>query len=223
MKFSHLFVVAFFGALLLNASVYGGLLNGLSEAQVKQIQRGEQVVTLEEIKGKPWPRISVYQKANASPKETAAVFFDYEQAKTYVPKVLKSNISRRISPCVMEVDYGLDVPILPDEFYTVKSTAQKDAEKTYRFSWILLRALQAKASEGSLLIEPFEDKAVMRYTNLVIPNSRMAIILKGPAIEQVRQTVRAIAREVETQKTSQPQKLVERVEALEKALAAEGS
>ena len=39
----------------------------------------------EDIAGKPWPRIKVYRLINATPEQVAAVFFDYESAKTFVP------------------------------------------------------------------------------------------------------------------------------------------
>ena len=147
-----------------------------------------------------------------------AVFFDYKNAKTFIPKILKSDISKHVSPCVLEVDYGVDVPILPDEYYTVRNTLQAGMGGAYRVDWTLLHALQTKASEGSLRVEPVEGGAVLCYTNLVTPGSVMARILRAKAIEQMRNTVHAIVHQVETLKSAHPEALAAEVAALQKAL-----
>ncbi len=98
----------------------------LTSTQKGEVETGSQVVVTENIEGKPWPRIKVYRLVNASPEQVAAVFFDYENAKSFVPNVIKSEISNRLSACTMDVDYGLDVPIFPDEFYTVRNSLKAD-------------------------------------------------------------------------------------------------
>ena len=194
------------------------LLNELNASQTAEVMAGGQVVLMDEIAGKPWPKVRLYQKIKATSEEVIAVFFDYKNAKTYVPKILKSDISKRVSPCVIEVDYGVDIPILPDEYYTVRNTLQANTGDAYRVDWTLLRALQTKASEGSLRVEPTDGGAVVCYTNLVTPGSAMAPLLRGKAIEQMRNTVHAIVHQVETQKTSHPEALAAQVAALKKAL-----
>jgi len=198
-----------------------GLLDELNASQTAEVLAGGQVVLMEVIAGKPWPKVRLYQRIRATSEEVIAVFFDYKNAKTYIPKILKSDISKRVSPCVFEVDYGVDVPILPDEYYTVRNTLQTGMDGSYRVDWTLLHALQTKASEGSLRVEPLEGGAVLCYTNLVTPGSVMAPLLKGKAIEQMRNTVHAIVHQVETQKASHPESLAAEVEALQKALQGE--
>ncbi len=197
------------------------ILDDLDKGQRDEFERGRQVVTMEEVEGKPWPRVRLYEKVAASPVEVAAVFFDYTNAKTYVPKVIKSDISLRVSPCVVEVDYGIDVPILPDEFYTARNSLTAGPDGSYCVSWSLVRALQTKDSQGNLSIEPFGDGSAIRYTNLVTPGSAMAGFLRIPAIEQMKGTVHAIARHVEEVKSSEPGVLSEKVKSLREALQQE--
>jgi len=197
-----------------------GVFNELSPSQVNSIKAGEQVIETEEIEGKPWPRIRIFQKIEASPEEVIAVFFDYRQAKSYIPKLLKSDVSRTVSPCVLEVDYGVDVPMLPDEFYTARNTLQEQ-DGAYRVEWVLLRALQTKASEGSLRVEAFDEGSILCYTNLVTPGSKMAGLLRIPAMEQMKNSVRAIVTQVEKQKTKNPEELANQVKAVRAALKAE--
>jgi|GEM_PF-272733 len=195
------------------------LLNDLNEAQRLELEHGGQVVIMQEMEGKPWPRVRLYQRVDATPEDVAAVFFDYQNAKSFIPKVIKSDISRQVSPCILEVDYGIDIPILPDEFYTARNELTAGKDGSYCVSWNLVRALQTKASEGSLYIERFGEGSVIRYTNLVTPGSSMAVILKVPAIDQMRGTVRAIVRQVERQKKEHPEALKKEILSLQEALS----
>jgi len=200
------------------ATSTANLLADLSGTQQQQVAKGELVVLEEEIPDKPWPKLRIYKRIHASPEEVAAVFFDYEQAKTYIPDVLQSKISKKIFPALMEVDYEVDVPILHDEAYTARNE-MKALDGGYVASWILLRALQTKSAEGNLRIEPFDGGgSVIRYTNLVTPSSGMAKILRGPALGRMQKTVLAIAEKVEKQKSSHPVELAAQVARLREAL-----
>jgi hypothetical protein len=209
-------------ALAVHPLAAASLLSDLSRAQAAQVLRGEQVVTMQEIEGKPWPRVKLYQKIQATPEEVAAVFFDYQHAKGYIPHLLKSEISRIHSPCVLEVDYEVDVPVLADEAYTAKNSLSADPDGSYCVTWNLVRALQTKASEGNLRIEPIPGGSVIRYTNLVTPGSAMAGLLRKIAIQQMRDTVHAIVRQVESQKRDHPKALEQEIEDLRSALGEDG-
>jgi hypothetical protein len=199
--------------------VADSLLSELSSTQKFQVEDGSQVVVTENIDGKPWPRIKVYRLVNASPEQVTAVFFDYESAKSFVPNVIKSEISNKVSACTMEVDYGLDVPIFPDEFYTVRNNLRLIDENTYRIDWKLLRSVLTKDSVGDIRVEPWEGKAVICYQNLVTPGSNIAVLLRGRAIEQMKETTKALAAKVEKEKSADPQSLKRQVAALRAALS----
>lgn len=196
----------------------GEISQELSDSYLQQIKDGKLVVLTEDIAGKPWPRVRLYRRIAAKPEEVAAVFTNYPGATKYIPNLLKSEISKQVTPCVAEVDYGVDIPILPDEYYTARnSLSMKDG--VYRIDWKLLRATQTKDSEGCLRIEPYGDESLICYRNLVTPGSMMAPLLRGKAIEQMRETVTSIAREVESQKKNSPAQLAKEVDALRAALA----
>ena len=194
------------------------VLDDLTREQRANLEKGDLIVLEQDIPGKPWPRVRIYKKIQASPEQVAGVFFDYNQAKTFIPDVLESRISKKISPGVMEVDYEVDVPILADEAYTARNE-MKALQDGYQASWTLLRALQTKAAEGNLLIEPFENgSSVIRYTNLVTPSSGMAKILKLPAMARMQKTVLAIGQKVEQQKAKNPTELAAQVARLREAM-----
>ena len=194
------------------------VLDDLTREQRANLEKGDLIVLEQDIPGKPWPRVRIYKKIQASPEQVAGVFFDYNQAKTFIPDVLESRISKKISPGVMEVDYEVDVPILANEAYTARNE-MKALQDGYQASWTLLRALQTKAAEGNLLIEPFENgSSVIRYTNLVTPSSGMAKILKLPAMARMQKTVLAIGQKVEQQKAKNPAELAAHVARLREAM-----
>ena len=190
----------------------------LTSTQKGEVETGSQVVITENIEGKPWPRVKVYRLINASPEQVAAVFFDYENAKSFVPNVIKSEISNRLSACTMDVDYGLDVPIFPDEFYTVRNSLKSIDDNSYCVDWKLLRSVLTKDSVGNFRVEPWEGGAVICYQNLVTPASNIAVLLRGRAIEQMKETTKALAAEVEKEKSADASGLKRRVAALRAAL-----
>ena len=195
------------------------LMEELSAEQKRAVAAGSQVVVREEVPGQPWPRVRVFQRVHASPEEVAAVFFDYENAKTYIPDVLESRISKRHSPRVFEVDYNVEVPILPDEMYTARNELEMTQAGSYRISWKILKALQTKAAVGNLRIENYGDgESVICYTNLVTPGSSMAVVLKTMAMERMQKVVAAIANHSLKQKTEAPRDLARQVDALRAAL-----
>lgn len=208
-------LLVFTSALPLGAA---DILGELDSSQKSALIKGAQILVTEDIKGKPWPRVTIYKVVNATPEEVAAVFFDYEDNKSFVPNLLKSEISKRISPRSSEVDYGVNVPILPDEYYTVHNTIVRTAPNHYRIDWKLVRAVQTKDSIGCFRIEPFEDKALICYQNLVTPGSSMAGLLRKPAISQMKDAATAIAERAEKLKTSNPAQLNRQVEELREAL-----
>lgn len=201
---------------------WAGLLDELDAADRAKVLAGQQVALQEEVEGKPWPRLRIYQLVKATPVEVAAVFFDYNNSKTFVPDLLHSKISKKISPCVMEVDYEVEVPILADEAYTARNDLKATEGGGFRVTWNLIRALQTKDATGHLRIEPHgEGEAVICYTNLVTPSSGMAGILKKIAIGRMEKTVHAMVIQVQSQKTKHPADLARQVETLREALAAE--
>ncbi len=201
-----------------------GLLDELDAADRAKVCAGHQVLLQEEVDGKPWPRVRVYQLVKATPEEVAAVFFDYDNSKTFVPDLLHSKISKKISPCDMEVDYEVDVPILADEAYTARNDLKVVEGGGYRVTWNLVRAKQTKDATGHLRIEPHgEGEAVICYTNLVTPSSGMAKILEKIAIARMEKTVEAMVRQVQNQKNSHPADLARQLAALREALASEAA
>lgn len=124
----------------------------------------------------------------------------------------------------MEVDYEVDVPILPDEAYTARNDLETIDGGGYRVTWNLVRAKQTKDATGHLRVEPHgEGQAVICYTNLVTPSSGMAGLLEKIAIARMEKTVESMVLQVQNQKNNHPKDLARQVEALREALASEAA
>ena len=71
---------------------------------------------------------------------------------------------------------------------------------------------------GSIRVEPWEGGAVICYQNLVTPASNIAVLLRGKAIEQMKDTTQALATQVEKERSSDSSGLKRQVAALRAAL-----
>ena len=199
----------------------------LSAAQRDTIDSGGQVVIVEELPGKAWPRVTVYQYIAASAEEAAAVFADYERHVTYLPKVRKSHVSRLVDSATVEVDYVLNTPIVSDERYTVRNHATKvvgqrvagprdGSTASFRVVWTLVRASSIKSADGEAIFEPYGDGSLMIYRNLIVPGSGLAGFgpIRAQARPQVEATARAIGKRVAEERARERPLLDQQLRAL---------
>lgn len=205
--------------LLLAADSVADPLKGFSSEQIQNLKAGKQVVVTQNVKGNAWPRITIHQISSASPEQVAAIFFDFESAKDFIPNVLKSKIVRRINPRTIDVDYELDVPFLPDEAYTAHNRVRRDGSG-YLFEWNVPQGKHFKKSTGSFRVQPCEGGSLLSYTNFVEPNSAIARVLRSQAVRQCQDTVQAITSYASRQAKENPPSLNTQVEALRAAVNA---
>lgn len=186
------------------------LVTDLTPAQRAIIDRGELVIVQEDRPTSPWPAMTAYAYIDATPEEAVALFTDYDYQATFVPSLTKSRVSRVIDKTTTEVDFGLEVPFYPDEEYTVRDRISLDSAGVYRVDWTLVRASSTKGTVGHARFSTYRNQhtgrtgTLMEYFNFVTPGSRFAGIgfVRTRAMKQVGATVRALARQVEKERTS---------------------
>ena len=101
----------------------------MGPADLAALDRGRQVVREERDTRSAWPRVTIRQFIAASPSQSAAVFADYARHATYLPGLKRASIVKQVSSTVAEVD----VPLFPDEWYTVRdSISRSDDGASYR-------------------------------------------------------------------------------------------
>lgn len=193
-------------ALLLGASVAVAQsdLSQLTAAQRAALDAGQPVVVTDEVTGVAWPRVTVRRVIPGPPDEAAAVFADYARHASFLPNVLRSEVSRVVDSVSAEVSYELSVPIVADEAYTVRNTIaalsanDPRTPRGYRIAWTLVRATSTKAADGEARFEPYQGGTLFTYRNLVVPGGRIAGlgVIKRKAQRDVEATAAAIAEQV---------------------------
>ncbi len=186
----------------------GAQLADLTPTQREAVDRGELVVTTHTGSGSPWPAVTVYAFIDATPEEATAIFTDYERHATYIPSIIRSHISRVIDSVTVEVDYTLAIPLVSDEAYTVRDRITRVGADHYRVDWELVRASSTKQTTGHARFSVHRNTksarsgTLMEYHNFVTPGSRLAALgfVRSRSIAQVRETARAIARHIVTER-----------------------
>jgi hypothetical protein len=183
--------------------------SALSAEQRGELEAGRPIVVSRKEPTSPWPRMQVYKLVDATPEEAAAVFTDYDRHSMYIPGLPKSRVAHRIDELTADVDYTLNVPMLPDEHYTVRDRLSlPDSGDSYVVTWTMVKATSTRAIDGSVRFEQRWNARLQRpatlmlYENFVIPGSRLGGIppVRRRAVAQMVATARAIAAEIERER-----------------------
>ena len=171
----------------------------------------------------PWPKVTVFQRADVSPKEVAAAFFSFDDQVHYLPDLKSAHVENPGAKNPLEITYVFALPFgLGQEKYTVRDTATAYGPEQYRVDWRLLNADTTLASWGSLRVEPLGNSSLIAYETFVYPGrlgSSMGWVVNGMK-DAVYKTVDAIVNHVETEKTQDPMLLQNQVRNFEEALRA---
>ena len=190
----------------------------LTPQQQELLSTGKPVVIEENVGENPWPRYVVYRLVNSSAEKAAAVFWDCELDTRYIPNCLIVRTVARPQPWIHEAEYTLKMPMfLPNEVYLSRNELTTPSSGDYEISWKVLHARYITGSTGNIRIEPLEltnqnvgngEKALMRYSNLVIPGGRIACLLRAQARQQVVDSVNALARQVDQESSQVSEKQI---------------
>jgi hypothetical protein len=236
MKLLNLNVLGLLGLslFLVSAEVFAGSaveeFQKLNAADQNKVQEGGQVVQFGSQK--PWPSVAIYQRINATPEESAAMFFDYSNHLKFIPHVTKS-VPSAVSKTVYNVEYQVKLPFIPAwmggiESYTVRDEVTTyDNGHGYEVTWSLVpgHGETVKSSVGSARFEDLGGATLLAYTSYIVPGrsgSDWGFVIDG-AKDSVKKAVTAIAKQVEKEKSSEPSLLQTQLEKLKEAFSNSGS
>jgi len=213
---------------VLLAAAPGGALAGvwdeLASGQRRSVESGDAVMVEVPVAGVAWPKVTIYERIDSSPEEAAAVFADYGRHQVYIPNVLKSSITGQ-DGATAEIDYVLDIRphvfFLPSQSaYSVKDTVSSyDGGASFRVDWRMTRHDgTVEDTVGSARFERFGTGTIMAYENFVIPASRLAGLVKGRAMQQVKDVAQAVAAQVAKERAGESALLQTQRDALRRAL-----
>ena len=179
------------------SNLRAALIDEVPQNSRDELAAGQTIVTSEQVKGVPWPRLKLYRVVNAPPKVVADLFTDYASAPSYTPGMLGAKVVATNPDGSKDVEYRVKVPVLQSITYSVRNT-YIDKGDSYEVKWTLIRSPLAKSSDGSLRIEPYgKGKTLMRYVNLTVPVTSLVAGLKNQALNEAKTTVQAIASEAQ--------------------------
>lgn len=194
------------------------LWDGLDTTQQELLKNGNQVLVAEQIPGALWPAFHVYRVLKTTPLEAAAIFWDVKEAPRYIPDCLCASLEEPSKANVLTVHYEVRVPLFPKEISQVRDEVNELPSGGYKISWDVLQSTYSKSGHGSFVVVPHGAGTLMCYSNFINPGSAIAFLLKKQAQVRVANTASAIARHIESEVGSAPERLAIEVEQLKKAL-----
>jgi len=195
------------------------LWNGLSSDQQQQLLSGKVVEINTDVAGSVWPRFTIYRLVKSPPATVAAVFWDCQLDPSYIPNC--SSVRILSHPCASSIiaRYTIKMPFfLPDEVYEARNKLRQRSPTGYEITWKVQESRYTKGCCGSLIIENHEGHALLCYSNLVIPGSRFAGLLRSSAGSQVLDSVNALVEQIRLEVAKNPGLLEQQLKALEHSL-----
>ncbi len=182
-KYKTVLLVSSFTAgvlVVLTQFAFAGYYEQLTPDEQALIRKGGQVVRTQDVDGDPWPQYTVYQKVNATPFETAAVFADFDRHQEFFPGIVSSKVTESQPGGRLTLKYHLKKLGQTDE--TLVSEWVHRADSGYRVDWRLLSSHLAEKSDGFAAFESMGnagESTLVVYSNLVVPNSSIPSFLLG--------------------------------------------
>lgn len=202
-----------------------GILDELSPENQNRVKNGELVEVYKTSREPqaPWPVCYVYKRIDATPKEAAAAFSDYELQLSYIPNATLVKISKVYSKVEKDVDYQLNLPMgIGKEVYTARDLLSGDLKQNqFKVSWTIYPTNSIKLANGEARFEEMGTGTILAYRNFIFPTRFGAGLgwVVEKAKKQVSESVVAIAKQVEHEKVNQAELLEKQVQALEEALS----
>ncbi|MEO8207251.1 MAG: SRPBCC family protein [Chthoniobacterales bacterium] len=186
-----------FAFLISAVAAHAALLDDLTADQKKQLSGGKPVQVVQNVPGAIWPMVTIYDVVNATPLQVYNLFTDYASAPSYTPNMIEAKVIATPDAQTKDVRYTVKFPVLSKVSYTVRNRYSQKGD-SYKVKWNLLESPLAKESNGSLRVDPYGNgQTLLRYTNHVVPSTRLAAGLKNQALSEAQKTVNSIAAEAE--------------------------
>ena len=211
--------VAVFFTLILYASLSFSITPpaGLTQTELVKLMNKELIIHSKEIPGRPWPEITIFALIDALPVEAAALFSDYQDQKTYIPDLIKSDPVKKISDNETIVDFEMHTPWpLANSKYSTGNVFKRLENNGYEISWYLVKSDSLIDSKGMVQFIPYEKKTLMKYKSLIYPDSRFASIFSSKAEGGMSKTVQAIVAYIQETKKKNPEKIQRLINSLPK-------
>ena len=202
-------------------STRGASFAELSAAQIDSVAHGMAVVQTRDVPHAPWPRVRIVLFIAACPDEGAAVLSDYEHQPAYMKQLIWARVASRPNRASAEVRFRYRVPIAPDIEYTVLDSVARTSDGGFEVGWRLVRSEALSEADGSATFLPWRNPrngvngTMLLYEHFVVPRSSLARLAPDRmARRDVIAATRAIAGEIERERSRDSNRLYKQVQAL---------
>jgi hypothetical protein len=187
----------------------------LTQAELQKLTNKQLIIHSKEIPKCPWPELTVFALIDVSPVEAAALFSDYQDHKTYIPNLVKSDPARKIADNETIVDFEMRLPWpLASSKYSTGNVFNRLENNEYEICWYLVQSDSLIDSKGIVQFIPYGKMTLLRYQSFIHPTSKLASILSSTVKNGMTRTVRAIVTYTEETKKKTPEKIQKLVSAL---------
>ena len=187
----------------------------ISQTELAKLTNKELVIHSKEIRGCPWPEITVFALIDASPVEAAALFSNYQDHKKYIPDLIKSDPVRKIAENEIIVDFEMRLPWpLANSKYSTGNVFNRLDNNEYEIRWYLVESDSLIDSKGTVQFIPYGKKTLLKYQSLIHPDSRLASVFSSKAKSGITKTVQAIVTYIEETKKKNPEKIQKLINSL---------
>ncbi|MCK4889359.1 MAG: hypothetical protein KAS97_05460 [Candidatus Aminicenantes bacterium] len=195
---------------------------GLTGIEQNTIRNGELVYRKKEIKGTPWPEITVFGIIKATALESTAVFYAYHEHKEFLPDLLSSVPVRYISPTDLHIKFEMKVPWpLRNSRYITGNRFSTYGDGGYRIEWYNVTSSSSKDTNGAVTFLPYEQRTMFIYRTFIHPKSKLAGLFKKRMLKEVLISVRAIISRIESVKNNNKEKMPGYITAVNSSLNGE--
>ncbi|MCX5815749.1 MAG: hypothetical protein NTX75_05835 [Proteobacteria bacterium] len=186
-----------------------------TQAELAKLVNKELIINSKKIPRCPWPEITVFTLIDVSPVEAAALFSNYQDHKTYIPDLIKSDPIKKIAENETIVDFEMLTPWpLANSKYCTGNVLKKLENNEYEISWYLVESDSLVDSKGMVHFIPYGKKTLLKYKSLIHPDSKLASIFSSKVKSGVTKTVQAIVAYIEETKKKNPEKIQKLINSL---------
>jgi hypothetical protein len=208
--FKLLFLVVFFH---LDAS------ESLKKSDAEFLNKNKWQTTVEKVKGKVWPKITIKALIESTPLKSAAIFSAFDYQKNYIPDMVVSKVISQPKPTEVHVYYELDMPWpVSKGIYTNGHNISAPSKDEYKISWYSISSDIADDLKGSAHFIPYNNKTLLIYETHVDPKSFFAGIFKKLMVRDVEKSLKKIVSTIE-KKQHEPDFMKKYTQKLQNALS----
>jgi len=187
----------------------------LTQTELSKLTNKELIIHSKEVPKCPWPEITVFTLIDVSPVEAAALFSNYQDQKTYIPDLIKSDPTRKLADNETVVDFEMRLPWpLASSKYSTGNVLNRLENNQYEICWYLVESDSLIDSKGTVQFIPYGDKTLLKYQSLIHPDSKLASVFSSRAKGAITKTVQAIVTYIEETKKKNPEKIQKLISAL---------